>query len=184
MLPNELALAFLLLTSPVGSPEEAPDPARWAMVQGSVQKLAIEWEILDPRETRYILAKPEEFGIDVNLLRRRYQELKDVPHLSDANRLPDRHTAADLLQFNRGFRKTLDSRKLLETDRSDEWLTVIRETDRLYQVWDAVRDARCDFYYVTVRRHALRKLKDMLGDDDWHTATLPPAVPTWRFAEE
>lgn len=184
MQQSELALAFLLLTSPPGLPEQAPDATRWAVVQASVQKLAIDWEILDPRETRYILARPDEFGIDVNLLRRRYLDLKDVPRLADAQRLPDRHTAADLLQFNRGFRKTLDSRRILETDRTDDWLQVIRETDRLYQVWDAVRDARCDFYYVTVRRQALRKLKDLLGEEDWESAKLPPAVPTWRFAEE
>ncbi len=184
MFPNEFAVAFLLLTSPPGLPEAAPEPARWAEVQDSVQKLAVKWEILDPRETRYILARPEEFGIDINLLRRRYQEMKDVPHLADAQRLPDRHTASDLIQFNRAFRKTLDTRKTLETDRTDEWLTVMAETDRLYQVWDSIRDARCDFYYVTVRRNAMQKLKTLIGDEAWDAGEMPPGVPVWRFNEE
>ena len=184
MFKAEFTMAFMLLTAPPGVPETAPDAVKWPAVQSALQQLAVEWEILDPRETRYILAKPEEFGIDVNLLRRRFQELKDVPRLADAERLPDRHVAGDLIQFNRAFRKTLDTRRTLETDRADEWLEVIRETDKLYQVWDAVRDARCDFYYVTVRRHAMRKLKDALGDEAWDTARLPPSVPTWRFAGE
>lgn len=184
MLHADVALAFLLLTAPPGFSEATPDPAQWQRIQIAVQQLAIEWEILDPRETRYILAKPEEFSIDINLLRRRYQELKDVPRLADSRRLPDRHTAGDLIQFNRAFRKTLDNRRALETDRNDDWLTVIQETDRLYQIWDAVRDARCDFYYVTVRRHALRKLKDAIGEDAWDQARLPPSVPVWRFNDE
>ena len=57
------------------------------------------------------------------------------------------------------------------------------ETDRLYQVWDSVRDARCDFYYVTVRRQALKKLRDLIGEDAYLDAELPANVPTWRFNE-
>jgi hypothetical protein len=107
-----------------------------------------------------------------------------VPTLSEALRLPDRQTATELIQFNRAFRKTLESRRQLETDRTEAWLEVIQETDRLYSVWDAVRDAQCDFYYVTVRRHALRKLKEHVGEDAFAKADLPPGVPTWRFNEE
>jgi hypothetical protein len=184
MFQSEFAIAFFLLTTPPGVAENPPEAARWPAIQAAVQKLAVDWEILDPRETRYILSKPEEFGVDINLLRRRYQELKDVPRLVEAQRLPDRNAANDLIHFNRAFRKTLESRRAIETDRSDEWLAVIRETDKLYQVWDAVRDARCEFYYVTVRRHAMRKLMDQIGEEAWDTATLPPGVPTWRFADE
>lgn len=181
---TEFAIAYFLLTTPPGALEPAPDAVRWPIVQSAVQQLAIDWELLDPRETRYILAKPDEFGVDINLLRRRFQELKDVPLLADSQRLPDRNTANELIHFNRAFRKTLESRRAIETDRSDEWLEIIGETDKLYQVWDAVRDARCEFYYVTVRRQAMRKLKDQLGDDAWEKAILPPGVPTWRFADE
>jgi hypothetical protein len=184
MFKGEFALAFMLLTTPPGVDDATPEPGKWGIVQSSVQELAIEWEILDRRETKYILAKPEEFAIDINLLRRRYQELKDVPRLSEAMRLPDRQTANEQIQFNRAFRKTLETRRQFEIDRSDEWLMVIRETDKLYQVWDAVRDARCEFYYVTVRRHALRKLKETMDDDAWVRAELPPSVPTWHFNEE
>ena len=60
---------------------------------------------------------------------------------------------------------------------------MLAETDRLYLVWDAVRDARCDFYYVTVRRQALKKLRDLVGDEAYATGELPPNVPTWRFRE-
>jgi hypothetical protein len=57
----------------------------------------------------------------------------------------------------------------------------MQEADRLYQVWDTVRDARCDYYYVTVRRQALKRLRDMLGSDAYYSGVLPPHVPLWRF---
>ncbi len=180
----EVVLAFYLLTAPVSCcPEAPPETARWPAVQSAVRKLAVEWEILDERETGYILAKPEEFGIDVNLLRKRYQELKGVPRIAEAQRLPDRDTCCEMIKFNRSYRKSLDNRHLLETDRAHDIQTAIRETDRLYAVWDSVRDARCDMYYITVRRHALRKLRDLVGEESYALGELPPVVPTWRFAD-
>ncbi len=179
----EAVLAFVLLTTPPGGVELAPEGDRWPIIQTAVQKLAMEWEILDERESKYILAKPDEFSVDINLLRKRYQELKDVPRIADAMRFPDRESVNEQIRFNRAYRKTLDNRQILETDRATELQTAVRETDRLYCVWDSVRDARCDFYYVTVRRHALKKLRDSLGEDAYNVGDLPPVVPTWRFAD-
>lgn len=179
----ELALAITLLTTPPGVIEQQPTPDRWPALQQALHQTAIEWEILDPRETRYVLARVEDFDADLNLLRRRYEELADAPRVADATRFPDRRTANDLIRFNRSYRKHLDTRMLMEADRADLIRVVARETDRLYQVWDAVRDARCDFYYVTVRRQALKKLRDLTGPDAYAAAELPPYVPEWRFTE-
>jgi hypothetical protein len=85
------------------------------------------------------------------------------------------------VRFNRSFRKKLDERGQFEFDRAAAFQVVIRETDRLYQVWDAVRDARCEFYFITVRRQALKKLRDALGEEAYQAAELPPCVPVWRF---
>lgn len=183
MSSGDLLLAAILLTAPPGTPESPPPADHWPNVRDAVHKLAVDWEILDPRETRYILSRPDDFVADINLLRRRYQELNEAPRVADSFRFPDRSSVNDLVRFNRAFRKHLDQRHELETDRSEELRAVMKETDRLYQVWDAVRDARCEFYYVTVRRQALKKLKEMLGEDAYETGTLPPNVPTWRFNE-
>lgn len=183
MNPGDLILAALLLTAQPGTPELPPTEDRWPAVRDAVHKLAVQWEILDPRETRYILARPDDFSADINLLRRRYRDLLDAPQVDDSGRFPDRSVANELIRFNRAYRKHLDQRHELEIDRSESLRSVMRETDRLYQVWDAVRDARCEFYYVTVRRQALKKLKDMVGDDDYASGSLPPNVPMWRFDE-
>ena len=179
----DLIIAAMLLTTPPGVPESPPDEGRWPAVRDAVHQLAVQWEILDPRETRYVLTRPDDFCGDLNMLRRRYVELLDAPPVADGRRFPDRAAVNELVRFNRSYRKHLDQRQLLEVDRADALRGVMWETDRLYQVWDAVRDARCEFYYITVRRHALRKLKDLIGDEAYQTASLPPNVPTWRFAE-
>ena len=176
-------LAASLLTTPPDVPE-SPIPADdWPSVQEALQNLAVEWEILDPKEVRYVLARRDDFENDLNLLRRRYQELQDAPKLADCQRFPDRGTVTELLAFNRAYRRFLNARQTMEHDRCACVRMALKETDSLYQVWDAVRDARCDYYYVTVRRQALKRLQTMLGPDGYATGELPPHVPLWRFSE-
>lgn len=177
-------VAVALLSSPVDLPEPHPDAEQWPELQAALISIAIEWEILDPRETRYVFARIEDFEDNLNLLRRRYRDLRDAPRLVDAQRFPEHRTVNDLLGFNRTYRRHLDARLPMDLDRIGQLRDAIAETDSLYQVWDAVRDARCEYYYVTVRRLALKRLRYIIGDEDYVAATLPPHVPLWRFEEE
>jgi hypothetical protein len=144
-------LAAALLTGAPSSPDAASLPSLYARVHAPLQALAVRWEILDPREAKYILARPEDFATDLNLLQRRYHELMNAPAVADCDRLPDRATVNNLLAFNRAYRQHIDIRQPVELLRWWELRVALQETDRLYQIWDAVRDARCDYYYVTVR---------------------------------
>jgi hypothetical protein len=182
MFPYHHLLAAVLLTTP---PEAAPPPVspeEFAALRPTVQALAVEWEILDPREVRHILVRPEDFSENLLLLRQRYADLADAPLLCDGLRFPDRATVSDLLAFNRAYRQQIDVRGPTSADAA-EHRAALRETDELYQVWDTVRDARCEYYYVTVRRQALKKLRETLGDEAYYRGELPPFVPLWRFRE-
>ncbi|MBX7102693.1 MAG: hypothetical protein K1X57_01335 [Gemmataceae bacterium] len=177
-------LAVTLLTLPPDIPEPLPDPETWAELQEALVTLAIEWEILDPRETRYVFARLEDFDDNINLMRRRHRDLRGAPKLADGIRFPDHRLVNDYLSQNRSYRKHLEGRQSVEHDRLECLRAAMKETDELYQVWDAVRDARCEYYYVVVRRQALRRLLTMLGPDDYATGQLPPYLPIWRFADQ
>jgi hypothetical protein len=176
-------LVLAMLTAPVDAPMPAGAGERLDRLRPKLQKLAVRWEILDPREVRYILARPDDFVSDLNLVRRRYQALADAPALSDCQRFPDRDAVNELLSFNRAYRQHLGLRQPMELSRWWELRTALQETDHLYQVWDNVRDARCEYYYVTVRRQALKKLREMIGEDAYYNGQMPPSVPIWRFRE-
>jgi hypothetical protein len=96
-------------------------------------------------------------------------------------RFPDRALINDLLSFNRSYRQHLDSRQSIEKTYWWELHEAVQEADRLYQLWDTVRDARCDYYYVTVRRQALKKVRETVGAQAYYSGCLPPHVPVWRF---
>ncbi len=181
MFPLDYLLAVALIS---GSPEAEVPPeaaAEFAAVRPTLKSLAVAWEVLDPRETRYILKQADSFPTDLKLLRKRRRDLADAPPLHDCMRFPDRALINDLLAFNRAYRQHLDSRQPVDVTYTYELHEALREADRLYQVWDTVRDARCEFYYVTVRRLALKKLRDSRGQQAYYSGALPPHVPVWRF---
>ena len=181
MAPSDLILAAILLSAPIGTPEQVPSADRWPAMQAAIHQTAITWEILDARETRYVLAKPEDFQEDLDFLRKRKSDYEDAPKVSESDRLPGRQLMNDYIRFNRAYRKNLETRMVWEPDRAGPISEVIRETERLYKIWDAMRDAKCEYHYVTVRRTALKKLKELLGPDEYDFGTLPPFVPEWRF---
>lgn len=180
---SELALAVSLIVSAPGTPAPEFDADEWPKVQAAVWKVAIDWELMDTRETSFMLTRPEDLKDDLDILRRRYAEFRNAPLLNDSKRFPEREVVNEMISFNRALRKHIDARRHVDTDRGGAYRAALRETDKLYQVWDAVRDAKCDFYYVTTRRAALKKVRDLIGAEAYEAGNLPPYVPTWRFEE-
>lgn len=156
-------------------------------VLNSVQELAVKWEIMDEREKRYILVNKEEFPKDLEVIRKRYKEfeLENVPKVNESNYIPlSRPQINEMVKFNRSYLKHLEQRKAMELDRTEMLGVVIRETNELYNIYDFLRDAKCEFYYTTVRRTALGKLKNKLTNDQFYgIKPIPPVVPLWRFQE-
>jgi hypothetical protein len=166
------AIAIALIVLPIDPPAAAAhsDRLREALVEAGVAA-----EILDVREANAAFA-PEGFAYELAKLRERWQQLWDVPPAADALRFPARARVVELLELNQKYRRHLDT-----LSWTDEVREVAAETDRLQCLWDLVRDARCDYNYVTCRRLALKRLRDQLGEQAYYGGCLPPVVPLHRF---
>jgi hypothetical protein len=194
MIPLDYILAAALLAAPSApaapsgavvvcrAEEERPVGEGLSSLAPTVAVLAIHLEIMDRREAEYLLAGPEEFVADLTLVRERGRTLADAPPLCDCQRFPGRMVASELLEFNRAYRHHLLRKQDVEGLRRDEVAEALHETDVLYRIWDAVRDARSECYYVMARRNALRVLREALGQEAYYRGDLPPHVPIWRFA--
>ena len=182
MVPLDHVLAVAILLAPLDAGPQASLHDH-ASLAPTVQAVAVSWEVLDPRETSCMLARPEHFDTDIQIVRRRCHDLADAPPLTDVQRFPGRDMVCEMLAFNRGYHRTMTLRReaLGNRDGVEEALS---ETDQLYRIWDAVRDARSEFYYVSVRREALATLRRAIGPDDYARGVLPPHVPVWRFARQ
>jgi hypothetical protein len=181
MVPLDYVLAVAALTVAPASQDRPAVAKELVPLRSALREVALAWELLDPRELRYVLAGDEDLGADLDFLRRRRHDLAGAPFLMDCWRFPDRNVASDLLAFNRAYRQHLTQRELVGGPWPEEVQAAIRETDQLYHVWDSLRDARSDCYYVTVRRQALRALREALGPQAYACGALPPHVPVWRF---
>lgn len=175
--------AFMLITAPAGSSAQTPSQMSWPELSQSVRTVAVDLELLDKCERIYVFVKREEFTFDIEMIRDRYASLKNAPRCHDADHFPHRHVTSGLIEFNRSFLKHVEKRRVLETDRYDELTDIIDETNQIYRILDAARDARCDYYNVTSRREALQRLRDMIGEEDFRSGKLPIPVPVWRFNE-
>jgi hypothetical protein len=178
----ELTLAVALLSAPPDSLELPDTVALHSAVAPALRAVAMDWELLDPRESDY-LKNPQDLASDLKLLQGRFEEYHSAPRVAEVNRFPGRDLVGDMLAFNRSYRDGINSRLDVDMVHADELRTIIAETDLLYRVYDALRDARCEYFYVTYRRQALAQLRDLIGMEAFYSGQLPPHVPLWRIPE-
>ena len=175
----EMILAMILLTSPPKSPlPDLPDD-NWPALQAALVSVGTELEILDPRESSLMLRRQEELEGDVEILRRRYLTLRDAPKLADARRLPSRKLICQMVSANRDAYRHLGQLATVETDRAESYKQGMAEANHLYDIWDAARDATCEYYFVNVRREAMLRLREELGADRFGAGWMPPPLPSF-----
>ena len=64
---------------------------------------------------------------------------------------------------------------------TEEINEAIQEAKLLYDVWDTARDINTEYYYVTVQRSAMKRLRELIGPQAYYAGVLPAHVPIWRF---
>lgn len=181
MFPLDYLMAAALITTPPQTQAPPAAPPEVVSLRPWLQHVGLTWEILDSREVRYLLSRADDFSTDLNLLRRRHHDLHDAPALHECMRFPCRNEVSDLLTFNRAYRQHLETQRALNPACSWVFFETLGEVDRLYHIWDNIRDSRCEYYYVTIRRQALKRVRDQVGTAAFYNGQLPPHVPTWRF---
>lgn len=181
IIPLETFLAIALITT---QPSEDGVDERYlhlASARIGIQTLALEWEILDPKEKLYYLNNLDNFETDLRHLQRRYKEMKNWPPLSDSFKFPQRGVVVECMNFNRKYVSGITHLQSFQLEFFEEYQKIIQETNELYSIWDLILDAKSENYYVTVRRRALERLRIALGDMDYNDGFFPPHVPIWRF---
>jgi hypothetical protein len=181
MFTYECALAAVLITASPDTGTATELHAWHGPLAAAIVSVAVDAEILDVRETTYLLAVAPDFARDVKMLQTRFRELLGAPLSEECDRFASRAIVADFVAFNRSYRQDLVTRLALDPVHAAELREAIGETDDLHRIWDTLRDARCQYYYVTVRRQALQMLRDMLGLEAFYRGTMPPHVPVWHF---
>lgn len=183
MVPGQFLLCLVLFSLPpeFNDPPELGSACKpWFPI---MQALAISWQIMDEREVRFVLGRVEDFPSDMALLRRRSQDLRNAPPAGDAQRFPCREAVTQMLTFNREMRKTLEARLAFDAPQRKLYQQAIVELDQLHALWDTIRESRSNFYYVSVRRLALKKAKEAMGAANYFNGSYPPPVPAWIFQE-
>jgi hypothetical protein len=181
MFTYECILAAALFSAPKEAGDSIAALAWIDAARPSLLAAAMELEVLDGREREHYLAPKGNRADDFQLLLNKAHYFASMPVLEECRRFPSRQVINEYLAFNRAYRADLQKRLVIDPFHSEELRLAIYETDQLYSAWDTLRDARCEYYYVTVRRQALQNLKDTIGAEAFYSGRMPPHIPTWHF---
>ena len=204
---DQLIFVFALMSMPSNQPGCLNNQAEALVVSSyhrHLRELAVSAELIDPREMKYMFkdsTTPQticgayavdgemvyQYDVlaDLNNLRNRVKDLGDAPALADAQRFPSRTALSEWLAQNRAYKNLVEAQHDL-LPWQHRWVTAfkVRENDKLYKILDCARDAQIEYFYITVRRAALKRLRDdLIGAEDYYAGRLPPAVPVWLFQE-
>lgn len=146
-----------------------------------IQSLCLHEELIDPRETRYILAHPENFEADLGLLLNRWSSLYGIPKLLNLEQLPSQAYCELQRELADAYLSHINARRLVDIVNAEFYSEAASQANRLLDIWTAARDAQSSWSYVPQRRHTLAHLKDLLGPEDFHAGRFPPAAPIWLF---
>lgn len=178
MFGYDAVLAAALLTSSSDPPGCHARP--WAdRLFFSLVALALDAELLDPREIAGIFQRDTDFPCDLQMLNERYEALRHAPRIEECGRFPSAATAKECLALNRAVRQDLQTRLAFDRTHAEELGLALEDVDHHYRVWDALRDAASPCYFITVRRQGLNRLRALLGPEAFYRGHTPPPVPLW-----
>lgn len=100
-----------------------------------------------------------------------------APHLGELDRFPPQPFIIDSINANRRYKVRLLERLPHDLLEADAVRAEICEVDRLYLIYDTLRDAMSAYYWPSLRRTDVAKLRELLGPTAFYSGWLPPSVP-------
>jgi len=150
-------------------------------VRPAITNIAVALELLDRRKVDSLWAETDGPGNELRVLQGRFTTLRSAPPLSECARFPSRQTTSEFIAANRAYRSSLEARLIVDRIHARDLRAAIAETDRLHEVWRLLADAQYEGYFVSARRDALLRIREVIGLDPFCRAQMPPHLPVWRF---
>lgn len=166
---ERLLIALLLLFPWEICPEKA-STEMW----DALRETALECEVVGPHETW------GQFDTEISYVKRHLRNTINAPPIIDGERFSD--LAPPMLKFNAAYQSYCSFNYQTATDQ-EEWYKISQETEKLSHIWELVNTAGEKNGSWAHRRAAMQKLRAALGDENYYSGNLPPAVPIWRYTE-
>jgi hypothetical protein len=144
------------------------------------------WDSLKRVSYRYELVGKHErwasdFASEMRYVGRHYAELREAPPLSDSLLFPPLQVCQKSCSFNWNYQEGLKARKAFQLHKSDDIDEEIKTAEKLYRIWEHVREVQCEDRSWVCRRRALLQLRQTIEQGSYYRGELPPCVPIWGF---
>jgi len=174
-------LAFVLLSTPPDAGLCRSLAPVADAVRPAILEIAVALELLDRREVGALWAEIDGPGNELRVLQGRFTTLRSAPPLSECARFPSPQTTSQFIAANRAYRASLEARLIVDQVHARDLRAAITETDQLHEVWRLLADAQYEGYFVSARRDALLRIRNVIGLDAFCRPQMPPHLPVWRF---
>lgn len=177
---NSMVLALAIIMSPVDKNVNY-DKYDSVDMRHSLMAVSIQLELMDPREVSHWW-NYRQFNDGCKELQVRYADLVDCPEVADSLRFPSREFCRNALEFNWNYTQHLENHLEIACDIDKPWIEeAIKESIQLRRLWSSLEDTQAGYYYVYVKRRALREVRDTVGLKNYYQGILPPYVPLQYF---
>lgn len=167
--PLDSDVVMCEIVRPDGVVEVHWQHSHWADVaRATLNAVCLDLQIVDPREHTLF---------DLNTIQSMNEKYKSYPLLQESSLFPNRIYINQSLALNRAYKKHLVDRLTVDHIHEEDIKEAISEVDQLYSVWDYLRDAQCEFYYVRIRREALHVLREKIGTQNFYSGYVPAVIP-------
>lgn len=106
--------------------------------------------------------------------------LDDRPPVGDLNLFPPVAICKEMIVAAEVYRCHVELRKHFPSWQYWEWHAVAAEAKWCHDAWDWLHWAHT-VPGTGSKRHALGRLRDLIGPDAYYAGQMPPCVPIWRF---
>lgn len=178
-----LILASMILTNPDPKAIESPCPSdRFQIMAPALRQVAIDLEILEPRDAQWYFNNTNDFVLDVGIIRDKWFKIKDAPLMWEAQRFRGYNFDASI-DFINATQTRFDKLRTLRLIDTNDYARVTDDLQYRLLMYHNARDATHTYYNISNRRESLLWLKNELTPEQWSRGELLPLLPEWLIHE-
>lgn len=145
----------------------------------ALRKVAVDRELISREETGYIMTSSNLDILipQIEMIRGYNTSLQDTPKLKELEKFPSFAATKEALERNRRLRDQVSAEKpgarFSEQQAIDAWIS---ENARLMKIWEELYEAQAPTYALVIRRPAAKRLKALIGAENFAKGIMPSAT--------
>lgn len=108
-----------------------------------------------------------------------WQQLRGTPSSWDALRFPPAEVATVFAAEVIAYKEYLEAMRWIDLRHWRKYDKAIQAADHRINIWTTLQVVNSPLVWVHHKRQNLRRLRELLGDEDYFSGLVQPPIPPW-----